>query len=111
MDQMKRAYELLKEWKGDSYVHGLGVLDQVGPLAAAFGKRALVVSNTTYMKPVADRVVSYLQGSGVELAGNVIAPDAKPNAPVRTSIDWSLIFCIPSRTALLSSAAVRQSMP
>ncbi|MDD3424709.1 iron-containing alcohol dehydrogenase [Sphaerochaeta sp.] len=81
MDQMKRAYELLKEWKGDSYVHGLGVLDQVGPLAAAFGKRALVVSNTTYMKPVADRVVSYLQGSGVELAGNVIAPDAKPNAP------------------------------
>lgn len=81
MDQMKRAYELLKEWKGDSYVHGLGVLDQVGPLAAAFGKRALVVSNTTYMKPIADRVVSYLKSAGVELAGGVIAPDAKPNAP------------------------------
>ncbi len=81
MDQMKRAYTLLKDWKGDSYVHGLGVLDQVGPLAAKFGKRALVVSNTTYMKPVADRVVSYLNAAGVELAGNMIAPDAKPNAP------------------------------
>ena len=81
MDQMKRAYELLAQWKGDSYVHGLGVLDQVGPLAAQFGKRALVVSNTTYMKPVADRVVEYLKAAGVELAGGVIAPDAKPNAP------------------------------
>ena len=81
MDQMKRAYELLNEWKGESYVHGLGVLDQVGPLAAKFGKRALVVSNTTYMKSVADKVVSYLNAAGVELAGGVIAPDAKPNAP------------------------------
>ncbi len=81
MDQMKKAYELLNEWKGESYVHGLGVLDQVGPLAAKFGKKALVVSNYTYMKPVADRVVSYLAAAGVELAGGVIAPDAKPNAP------------------------------
>lgn len=81
MDQMKRAYELLKEWKGETYVHGLGVLDQVGALAASFGKRALVVCNTTYMKPVSDRVVSYLQAAGVELAGGTIAPDAKPNAP------------------------------
>ena len=81
MDQMKRAYELLNEWKGESYVHGLGVLEQVGPLAAKFGKRALVVSNTTYMKSVADQVVSYLSAAGVELAGGIIAPDAKPNAP------------------------------
>ncbi|MGE4583934.1 MAG: iron-containing alcohol dehydrogenase [Sphaerochaeta sp.] len=81
MDQMKRAYELLNAWKGDSYIHGLGVLDQVGKLAASFGKRALVVSNTTYMKPIADRVVAYLSQAGVELAGGVVAPDAKPNAP------------------------------
>jgi alcohol dehydrogenase len=78
---MKRAYELLKEWKGDSYVHGLGVLDQVGPLAAAFGKRALVVSNNPYMKPVADRVVSYLQGSVVELAAMSSPPMPSPMPP------------------------------
>ena len=81
MDQMKKAYEILKEWKGEAYVHGLGVLDQIGTIAAKFGKKALVVSNTTYMKPVADRIVSYLQASGVELSGGMIAPDAKPNAP------------------------------
>lgn len=81
MDQMKKAYEILKDWKGDAYVHGLGVLNQIGPIAAKFGKKALVVSNTTYMKPIADRVVSYLQASGVELSGGMIAPDAKPNAP------------------------------
>ena len=81
MDQMKRAYEQLNEWKGDSYIHGLGVLDKVGEQAAAFGKRALVVSNYTYMKPVADRVVASLKKAGVELAGGAIAPEAKPNAP------------------------------
>lgn len=81
MDQMKRAYDLLHAWKGDAYIHGLGVLDKVGQAAAQFGKRALVVSNCTYMKPVADRVVESLKKAGVELAGGVIAPDARPNAP------------------------------
>jgi hypothetical protein len=95
MDQMKRAYTLLKDWKGDSYVHGLGVLDQVGPLAAKFGKRALVVSNTTYMKPVADRVVLPMQS---------------PMPPERTSIAWSPTSCIPNPIASSSSAVVRQSM-
>ncbi len=110
MDQMKRAYTLLKDWKGDSYVHGLGVLDQVGPLAAKFGKRALVVSNTTYMKPVADRVVSYLNAAGVELAGNMIAPDAKPNAPREDVYRLSPTSCIPNPIASSSSVVVRQSM-
>ena len=81
MDQMKRAYDVLKEWKGKSYIHGLGVLDKVGEAAAAFGKRALVISNHTHMKPVTDRVVESLKRAGVELADGVIAPGAKPNAP------------------------------
>lgn len=81
MDQMKRAYDILNDWKGDSYVHGLGVLDQVGKLAAQYGKKTLLVSNTTYMKSVADKVEASLKAAGVELSGGVIAPDAKPNAP------------------------------
>lgn len=81
MDQIKKAYALLNEWKGDAYIHGLGVLDQVGAIARGFGTRALVVSNTTYMKPIADKVIGYLEAAGVELAGGVIAPEAKPNAP------------------------------
>jgi alcohol dehydrogenase len=78
---VKKAYELLKEWKGASYIFGLDVLDQVGATAAKFGKRALVVSNTTYLKPVSDSVVASLQAAKVEIVGDVIAPDAKPNAP------------------------------
>jgi alcohol dehydrogenase len=81
MDYKKKAYELLKEWKGDNYVFGMGVLDQVGKLAAGYGKTALVVSNQTYMKPVCDKIVSSLQAAGVSLAGGCVAPDAKPNAP------------------------------
>ena len=78
---IKKAYDLLKAWKGDSYIFGLDVLDQVGAAAAKYGKNALVVSNTTYLKPVADQVVASLKAAGVSLAGGVVAPDAKPNAP------------------------------
>ena len=35
---IKKAYDLLKAWKGDSYIFGLDVLDQVGVAAAKYGK-------------------------------------------------------------------------
>ena len=81
MDQIQRAYALLQDWKGSSYVHGLGVLDQVGTLASQYGKRVLVVGNVTYLKPVTEAVVASLEKAGCTLAGSVVAPDAKPNAP------------------------------
>ncbi len=31
---VKKAYELLREWKGGSYVFGLDVLEPVGEIAA-----------------------------------------------------------------------------
>lgn len=61
MDYIKRSYELLKDWKKDSYIVGVGCLDEVGHVAARYGKNALVVSNTTYMKSVADEVVAALE--------------------------------------------------
>lgn len=81
MDYIQKAYELLKDWKKDDYIFGVGCLKEVGKIASSYGKKALLVSNTTYMKKVADEVASYLEQAGVSLAGNVIAPDAKPNAP------------------------------
>lgn len=81
MDYIQKAYELLKDWKKDDYIFGVGCLKEVGKVASSYGKKALLVSNTTYMKKVADEVASYLEQAGVSLAGNVIAPDAKPNAP------------------------------
>ena len=81
MDYFAKAYELLKAWKGDAYTFGVGCLDKVGSIAAGFGKKALLVSNTTYMKAVADEVEASLKAAGVEIVGGKIAPDAKPNAP------------------------------
>jgi alcohol dehydrogenase len=82
MDQLiENSKKLLKDWKGDSYTFGRGVLPKLGALAAKHGKTALVVCNTTYMKPVADAVVAALEKAGVQLAGGKIAPDAGPNAP------------------------------
>ena len=84
MDNFKKAYDLLKAWKGDSYVCGLGCLDKVGVIAKGYAGdngKVLVVSNMTYMKPVADRVLASLEKSGVEVAGGAVCPDAKPNAP------------------------------
>jgi alcohol dehydrogenase len=75
------ARQILSQWKGKNYVFGRGVLPELGKIAAGFGKNALVVCNTTYMKPVADAVVDVLEKAGVSLAGGAIVPDAGPNAP------------------------------
>jgi alcohol dehydrogenase len=80
-DLFSRSRELLSAWKGKNYVFGRGVLPELGNIAAGFGKKALVVCNTTYMKPVADAVTDILNKSGVSLAGGVVVPDAGPNAP------------------------------
>jgi alcohol dehydrogenase len=80
MDELfAKARSLLHAWKGDSYVFGRGVLPRLGGLAGALGKTALVVCNTTYMKPVADAVAGILTDAGLSLAA--IVPDAGPNAP------------------------------
>jgi len=81
MDYFKKAYDLLKAWRGDDYTSGVGCLDKVGEIAKAYGKNALVVSNMTYLKPVADAVCASLEKNGVSVAGGNVAGDAKPNAP------------------------------
>jgi alcohol dehydrogenase len=80
MDELfTKARGLLRAWKGDAYVFGRGVLPQTGSLARAQGKKALVVCNTTHMKPVADVVTGALTDAGLSLAA--VVPDAGPNAP------------------------------
>lgn len=81
MTIQNKAAEILRDFKGDSYLFGLDVLKDIGKIAASFGKKALVISNNTYMKAVCDQVVASLKSAGVELAGGRIVPDAAPNAP------------------------------
>ncbi len=79
MNHKERAYELLKQWKGDSYVVGLDVLNKVGKIVRKYGTKTLLVSNQTYMSQYCDIIVKSLEDSGVEVVA--IAPDVKPNAP------------------------------
>lgn len=81
-NQKTKARELLKEFKGDNYAFGLGVLDKVGDYAAEFGKRVMVVANQgEWLKPTVDQVLDSLKQRGLELAGGCAAPGAAPNAP------------------------------
>ncbi|NLW56845.1 MAG: iron-containing alcohol dehydrogenase [Firmicutes bacterium] len=81
MNLTQRAAKLLHDFKGDNYLFGLNVLDRSGELAAGFGETALVISNTTRLKPVAEQVVASLEKHGVKLAGGKIVPGAGPNSP------------------------------
>ncbi len=81
MNSIQKANELLEAWKGDGYVHGLGVMNQIGKIAAHYGKRALVISaSVKFLKAVNDEVVGYLKEAGMELVTDVVE-GAKPNAP------------------------------
>ncbi|MDR1046190.1 MAG: iron-containing alcohol dehydrogenase [Treponema sp.] len=75
------ARKLLEDWKGGSYVFGRGITPQLGSIAASRtnmrGKRALVVSNSLYVRGITDA----LKAGGIELAGNRVFPGARPNSP------------------------------
>lgn len=80
MNNFEKAYDILRK-AFPNYTLGVGCLKEVGKLAKSFGKKALLVSNTTYMKEIAEEIEASLKEAGVEIAGGKIAPDAKPNAP------------------------------
>ncbi len=81
MELQKKAAKLLKDYKGENYAFGLGVIDKIGEFASQYGKTALVIGNEKYMKSVNDKAVAFLNTHGVSLAGGSIVPDAAPNAP------------------------------
>ncbi len=80
MTRFDQARALLREFKGDTYLYGLGVLAQVGPAAATFGRKVALVRD---IFPGADRYVQTLTGSltaaGLEVVGEI--QGAGPNAP------------------------------
>jgi alcohol dehydrogenase class IV len=78
----ERASELLKEFKGDAYAFGAGVLDEaVGKFTAKFGKKAMFVGPIEFewFQPIKDRILKSLDGAGVEVVD--VAKSAAPNAP------------------------------
>ena len=83
MSELKeRAEAILKEFKGDRYAFGSGVLDEApGNFAAEFGKKALVIGSTesNWSQPTMGRILKSLASAGLEVVGT--AKSAAPNAP------------------------------
>ena len=84
MSELKdRATALVKQFKGEAYAFGGGVLDlPPGKFAAEFGGRALFIGHlgSGWFRPVRERILASLKRAGVEVMEEV--PSAGPNAPL-----------------------------
>lgn len=60
MKLKEKAVKLLKNFKRDNYVFGIGKLKEVGRIANQYGKPILVISNTVHLKSIVDRVIDSL---------------------------------------------------
>lgn len=80
MSEFAKAKELIRQFKGDVYLSGYGVLPRIGELAAGLGRRAALVRDVF---PGSDEYAATirrsLEGAGVELIGMI--DGAAPNAP------------------------------
>lgn len=80
--QKRRAGDLLRQFRGDSYAFGLDVIGKVGEYAAELGKTAMVIaSSSAWLEPTLDSILDSLKQHDVKLVPGYIVPDAKPNAP------------------------------
>ncbi len=80
MTTLEKGYELLRDWKGDGYIYGLGVFERLGELTAKYGKRVMIVSTPTY-KALTDRAMELIAAAGGEVVPAAVVPGARPNAP------------------------------
>lgn len=78
--RFENAKDLIRQFKGESYVSGIGVIREGGRLCAQLGRRALLVRDGfagagTFLDPLKES----LEAAGVEVVG--VVNGAGPNAP------------------------------
>lgn len=81
MNNLEKARDLLKQFKGNDYLFGVGVLSQVGDVAKNLGKKVIIIRDEF---PGSDDFVTVITMS-LEAAGiEVVAEEAgaKPNCPL-----------------------------
>ncbi len=81
-DLKERASSILREFKGNTYIFGRGVLDEApGKFAAEFGRKALLIGSmeSGWFQPVKNRILKSMEAAGIEVVGTVRS--ASPNAP------------------------------
>jgi len=76
-----KAYDLIDKFKGNSYIHGLDVLNKIGNLASEYGQKTLLVANQSHQKDEIEKIVEYLRENNVQLASSRIVPGSRPNTP------------------------------
>lgn len=81
MNNIEKAQKLLKDFKGDNYLFGSGVLKDVGPVAAKLGKKAIIIRDNF---PGADDFVAVFRKSIEDAGVQVVAEEAgaRPNCPL-----------------------------
>ncbi|MDC7234592.1 MAG: iron-containing alcohol dehydrogenase [Spirochaetales bacterium] len=81
MTNLEKAKDLLKQFKGDDYLFGAGVLKDVGGVAAKLGKKAIIIRDTF---PGSEEFVSVFKSSIEEAGVEVVAVEdgARPNCPL-----------------------------
>lgn len=81
MKELKeRARQLLKAFKGDSYIFGVNCLDRIGELVSPFSRKCLLITNLGMRsKEELSTIINSLTKKEVEVVGPI--PSAKPNAP------------------------------
>ncbi len=81
MKELKeRARQLLREFKGDSYIFGIDCLQSIGGLVSPFGEKCLLITNLGQRSnDDLGRITTCLSREKLEVIGPL--PSARPNAP------------------------------
>jgi len=81
MSSFEKARGFLKEFKGNNYHYGIGVLQEVGKVARSLGKNtALVYTEFFNSKDYFNTVKESLESEGVRIVKEIEGP--APNAPI-----------------------------
>jgi len=91
MSDFETARNLLRQFKGDTYLHGLGVLPRVGQPAAKLGRRAVLVRD---LFPGSDAFIKVIEESLAKAGRIVCRSRTKPRAPKRRRKPLFLPFCV-----------------
>ena len=96
----QKAGELLKQFKGDDYLHGLGCLGGIGTFCSGLGSSAMFVvsePDADWAQGLVDTVKASLGAAGITLAGDRVFRGARPNAPREDvyRMEAEILLCSP----------------
>ena len=71
MTDFKKAHELLKEFKGNNYHFGTGILDQIGDMTRVLGKRVIFIHGKRGISEYFQLIQDSLKRAGIEVVVDI----------------------------------------